>query len=178
MASRSQRPRRPASQPKIRALRLFGWRYSFSREAWVHRAFKGRVGPVFIDHEPEGPSRPLTEPDRGAFPIPEEARRAPEVLAFPSRALPILPGPRVQDPAPEARAERAPERVAPAPVPAAPAPPAADRVVTRVHVALSDSEEPRLIAVDGRPPRLAPEPAVATTSDGVGVPMRPAQATG
>jgi hypothetical protein len=49
MSRRPNRPRRPASQPKIRALRLMGWRYSTTREAWVHRAFSGRVGPVFID---------------------------------------------------------------------------------------------------------------------------------
>ncbi|MCU1372219.1 MAG: hypothetical protein JWO77_3413 [Ilumatobacteraceae bacterium] len=28
-----------------------GWRYSTTREAWVHRAFSGRLGPVFIDPE-------------------------------------------------------------------------------------------------------------------------------
>ena len=28
-----------------------GWRYSPSREAWVHRAMGGRVGPVFRDRD-------------------------------------------------------------------------------------------------------------------------------
>jgi len=43
------RPRRIASSGQIRVLRLFGWRYSTAREAWVPRAFKGRIGPVFVD---------------------------------------------------------------------------------------------------------------------------------
>ncbi|WP_421118294.1 hypothetical protein ACE2AJ_12875 [Aquihabitans daechungensis] len=45
------RPRRIASQGTIRALRIFGWRYSTAREAWVHRALRGRVGPVFVDRD-------------------------------------------------------------------------------------------------------------------------------
>ena len=49
MTYRPNRPRRPASPKKIQALRLAGWRYSSKRSAWVHRAFNGRVGPVFVD---------------------------------------------------------------------------------------------------------------------------------
>jgi len=52
MSRRStNRPRRIASPRKIRMLRLAGWRYSTSREAWVHRTFNGRVGPVFVDSD-------------------------------------------------------------------------------------------------------------------------------
>lgn len=49
MKRRSKRPRRSASPGTIRALRIAGWRYSSARAAWVHRAFNGTVGPVFID---------------------------------------------------------------------------------------------------------------------------------
>lgn len=49
MSYRPNRLRRPASPRKIQALRLAGWRYSSKRSAWVHRAFNGRVGPVFVD---------------------------------------------------------------------------------------------------------------------------------
>lgn len=49
MAHHSNRPRHRASKATLRALRLAGWRYSNAREAWVHRTFSGRVGPVFVD---------------------------------------------------------------------------------------------------------------------------------
>jgi len=91
MKRRPNRPRRPASQTKLRALRAAGWRYSTSREAWVHRAFNGRVGPVFIDPEyynhpgvtetvefaPERPMRPLvvTLESEERPPLPKRVQR-------------------------------------------------------------------------------------------------------
>jgi hypothetical protein len=56
------RPRRRASRPTLRILRIAGWRYSNSREAWVHRTFNGRVGPVFVDdgYEPHPELTDLT----------------------------------------------------------------------------------------------------------------------
>ena len=43
-------PHRVASQaPDAPAHRLIGWRYSSTREAWVPRLFRGRIGPVFVD---------------------------------------------------------------------------------------------------------------------------------
>ncbi len=48
MKRTSERPRRVVPQPLLPVLRLFGWRYSLGRSAWVHRAFRGRYGPVFV----------------------------------------------------------------------------------------------------------------------------------
>jgi hypothetical protein len=47
MPRRPNRPRRAVTRRQLIALRAAGWRYSSTREAWVHRIGRGRIGPVF-----------------------------------------------------------------------------------------------------------------------------------
>lgn len=54
MVRRSQRPRRRLPGRCVGLVRTVGWRYSVHWDAYVHRAFGGRYGPVFVvgpDHE-------------------------------------------------------------------------------------------------------------------------------
>jgi hypothetical protein len=46
---------------KLVALRLLGYRYSFNREAWVHRIGRGKYGPVFAEETNFGVSELPTE---------------------------------------------------------------------------------------------------------------------
>lgn len=49
MSRRPNRPRRVVSERQLAALKALGFRYSVTREAWVHRVAGGRVGPVFVE---------------------------------------------------------------------------------------------------------------------------------
>ena len=51
MSRRPNRPRRAVSKRTINVLRLAGWRYSSTRDAWVHRIGEGRIRPVFRDRD-------------------------------------------------------------------------------------------------------------------------------
>ncbi len=157
MARHINRPRRPASETTIRALRIAGWRYSTAREAWVHRAFRGRVGPVFID--PQYYNHPgvtdevhfeasLTDvEDFASFVDLTAAERSdtPEIVIAEGERAPL----------PRRHTDR--------------------RDLTKVKVRLSDSEEPRVVAVDGRPPRRGDETLVIRPIDNV-VPLKSAAA--
>lgn len=48
MVRRAQRPRRRLPGRCEGLVRTVGWRYSVHRDAYVHRAFGGRYGPVFV----------------------------------------------------------------------------------------------------------------------------------
>jgi hypothetical protein len=137
MQRQKNRPRRPANKATIRALQLAGWRYSSTRDAWVHRAFRGRVGPVFVD--PAALDHPgLIGPMEF---IAAQPFRAEEVI--------IDDGPR----------------------PPLPRRPRLRTDLTRVEVRLSEAEEPRVVAVDGKPPRCGREHLVPPRADNV-VPLR------
>jgi hypothetical protein len=114
-----------------------------SREAWVHRSFSGRVGPVFVDDSYE-PHPELTD-----------------LTLFHARPVhgPVLLGADGdREPLPRRTAEPAP-------------------AVSRVFTRLSEGEEPRVVVVDGRPPRRGA--ALPTTApEGVVVPLKSAHATG
>jgi hypothetical protein len=49
MQDRPRRPRRMVSPSGLVVLRALGYRYSYNREAWVHRVGGGRFGPVFTE---------------------------------------------------------------------------------------------------------------------------------
>lgn len=124
-----------------------GWRYSTTREAWVHRAFSGRVGPVFID--PEYFNHPgVTETVQ--FDATKPFR--PLVVSLTAEERPPLP-------------KRVHER-----------PVRRDR--TKVRVQLSETEETRIVVVDGKPPRRGIDPIDLRTADAVVVPIKSARATG
>jgi hypothetical protein len=123
----------------IRALQIAGWRYSTTREAWVHRAFHGRVGPVFIDPQYYNHPGVTDIVDFGvARPF-----RAPEVVVAEGERTPLPQRQKTRDDLP------------------------------RVKVRLSESEEPRVVAVDGKPPRRGVESLVAHSIDNV-VPLKSA----
>ena len=127
-------------------MRVLGWRYSRTREAWVHRAFNGRVGPVFID--PDVYDHPgMTEPVEFAAVRPF---RAAEVALLENQ--PPLP-----------------KRVQPPKVPTQ---------RTKVKVALSETEEPRTVVVDGKPPARGVAVEELRTTSAVVVPLKSARATG
>jgi len=144
MSHTSNRPRHRASKPTLRVLKLAGWRYSTTREAWVHRTFNGRIGPVFVDDSYE-PQPELT--DLSLF-------EAPPVH------LPVLIA---------SEAERTP-------LPRRSAGSTASQT-TRVLTRLSEGEDPRVVQVDGRPPKRGVE-VPTSTPDGVVVPIKTARATG
>lgn len=155
MARHTNRPRRPASEATIRALRIAGWRYSTAREAWVHRAFRGRVGPVFID--PQYYNHPGVTDEVHFAASTTDLEEFIDLAALESFAAPefvIAEGERA--PLPRRRTER--------------------RDVTKVTVRLSESEEPRMVAVDGKPPRRGDERLVLRPVDNV-VPLKSAAAS-
>ncbi len=49
MQERPRRPRRIVNPRTTRVLQALGYRYSYNREAWVHRIGGGRFGPVFTE---------------------------------------------------------------------------------------------------------------------------------
>lgn len=53
MARRTNRVRRPVSENQLKIARALGWRYSASRDAWVHRFANGRRGPVLVPRTEE-----------------------------------------------------------------------------------------------------------------------------
>lgn len=224
MSYRPNRPRRPASPRKIQALRLAGWRYSNKRSAWVHRAFNGRVGPVFVDPtdthpridetiviDHQGPRRSSEEPTPDHVIALEPEAIAPAHAPLDAELLihvasaPTADGTRAQVPAetadppevaaataggPHAAAVAAPASDLPrrpldrhrpelARLPLPPRPldlSSADPEDIRVHVQLSEFDEPRIVRVDGRPPR--PIPSDERTRHDVVVPIRSARAFG
>lgn len=167
MSYRPNRLRRPASPKKIKALRIAGFRYSSKRSAWVHRAFNGRVGPVFVDPadehpriseaiviDSEGPRRNSDRPAPALAPMPLPERpvhsldlHRPELAQLPLPPRPMKLGRKPSD-------------------------------VIRVKVRLSETEEPRVVRVDGRPPRRGVDPRTLATGDHVVVPLKSARATG
>jgi hypothetical protein len=56
-ARATPRPRRRISARQSRALRLVGFRYSISRDAYVLRIVGNRFGPVFQVRRPEQPDQ-------------------------------------------------------------------------------------------------------------------------
>ncbi|MFN8016983.1 MAG: hypothetical protein U0P45_02540 [Acidimicrobiales bacterium] len=48
MARRTNRVRRPVSDKQLKIARALGFRYSASRDAWVHRIGNGRRSPVLV----------------------------------------------------------------------------------------------------------------------------------
>lgn len=147
MTRRPNRPRRPASPAKLRALRAMGWRYSSTREAWVHRAFNGRMGPVFID------------PDYYNHPGVTEAVHFEAVRPFRAPEVVMAEGDR---PALPQRRRR----------------PVVPKDQSRVKVRLPETEEARVVVVDGKPPQRGVDPASLSTTDAVVVPIKSARATG
>ncbi len=134
-------------------MRLVGWRYSPGRGAWVHRAFRGRFGPVYTDAADDLPGIAETVAT-GAM---DGQQNTSDILLH---MTPTPPPERPSDDHP--RDFRQP----------APAPPTVDEPdppeIARVEVRLSEAEEPRLVKVDGRPPRLkVTPPATETAADGV-----------
>ncbi len=144
MPAHSNRPRRAASPKQIRALRVLGWRFSTTREAWVHRSFGGRVGPVFRD--------PHTADDHGELDLrlfeTMVAQRQPKVVVAPHERT-VLPQRSVSVPRP----------------------------VTAVRVRLHAAEEPRVVMVDGRPPRRGFDPRSLRIGNAVVVPIKSSRAT-
>lgn len=129
MSRRPSRPRRSVSKPTIKLLRAAGWRYSATREAYVHRLGDGRIGPVFCEHAPEVEEHSL--PDTRLY-----------------EAMVAVRKPRI---VPEHEREPLPRRGE------------EPRVTTVVEVALAAEEPPRLVVVDGRPPRRGIDPRVLKT---------------
>ncbi|MGN6695262.1 MAG: hypothetical protein ACTHN0_13890 [Aquihabitans sp.] len=221
MSYRPNRLRRPASPKKIQALRLAGWRYSSKRSAWVHRAFNGRVGPVFVDPtdthpridetiviDHQGPRRgfeapgidPIIELQAGIVPyapldgelvieavaapavaiVPEDPTEADELAAVAEAtaiATAVVQPTHLADRALDRhRPEMARLPLPPRPLDLAPAPSPAPSEQIHVEVQLSEFEAPRIVRVDGRPPRLGPPPEVP--ADDVVVPFKPVRAFG
>jgi len=53
MGRNVRRPRRPISAERVRWLRLFGFRYSAGRDAYVLRGVGNHIGPVYrVQHVP------------------------------------------------------------------------------------------------------------------------------
>lgn len=146
---RSSRPRRAASARQLRVLRLAGWRYSITRDAWVHWAFRGRVGPVFIDSDDHVPPGLITT-ERAQAASPDDDLLDAMIAHLPAVRPPVLEQPLLL--------ERKPP------------------TVKRVLARLPEDEEPRSVVVDGRPPRRGVERSMAALRP-VMVPP-PAQATG
>lgn len=85
MHDRPRRPRRMVSPRGLLVLRALGYRYSYNREAWVHRIGGGRFGPVFTEVASFGVSEmpaeligrleeQLIEPSKIRVPPPAEER--------------------------------------------------------------------------------------------------------
>jgi len=186
-------------RPKIQALRLAGWRYSSKRSAWVHRAFNGRVGPVYVDPADDHPR--IDEaividhqgPRRGSEePTADDHITLPPVVTYqPSAVLAALPPTPPAPPLTAATAERIVREELPrrpldrhrpelASLPYAPRPLDLSAMSEQIHVQvqLSEFEEPRVVRVDGRPPRRGVDPRVLASDDPVVVPLNPARATG
>ena len=105
MQERPRRPRRIVNPRTLRVLRILGYRYSFNREAWVHRIGGGRFGPVFTEIASTGLSEMtpelidqlqerLNEPDRIRIapaderpPLPHRASRHRQERLIPVRWL-------------------------------------------------------------------------------------------
>lgn len=119
-------------------LRLTGWRYSQTRDAWVHRIGRGRYGPAFVVRTAEPTVAP--EPDPTIYEALVAARR-PKVTVPPAERPPL------------------PQR-ATAPTITSPQarPLGAERPKIRVEVQLDEAEPPRTVMVDGRPPERGIDP--------------------
>ncbi|WP_426570940.1 hypothetical protein [Aquihabitans sp. McL0605] len=141
MARRSHRRRKVASPAQLRILRAAGWRFSPTRDAWVHRVLGGRIGPVFRDQDAiEGPAR-----------IDDDlARSMHAAIEGWQEPAPLPTRPDATDPA-----DQAP-----------PTTPATRPTLTRVLAQLAPDELPRTVLVDGRPPRpgTVPEQPVLTVA--------------
>lgn len=74
------------SKRQLAALKLAGYRYSATRDAWVHRAFRGRLGPVFQAHDASGVD--LFPYDNTQFESLFTAGRIPRMPPMEAEALP------------------------------------------------------------------------------------------
>lgn len=161
MSRSVNRQRRPVTRRQLTVLRAMGWRYSTTREAWVHRSRGGRRGPVFRLRETEVP---------GTFAVIDDQLLAHlDELAAPGVAAAEAPTHEVAEPdddeveAYEAVAVGHP--AARAHLPARPRPQLPPTLVvtqppatTKVVASLTGDEPARLITVDGRPPAvISPE---------------------
>ena len=92
MHERPRRPRRMVGRRALRVLRALGYRYSYNREAWVHRLGGGRFGPVFTEVAHFGVSEmpaelvgrleeQLNEPSKIRIPPPEDRVELPHRAA-------------------------------------------------------------------------------------------------
>jgi hypothetical protein len=150
------RKRREVAPFTINLLRLVGWRFSFTRAAWVFRIRKGRHGPVFVVRDDV--TRPAAVTDQTGFAVvtvaesavaDAEAAVSAAAAAVTRREEPVAPLPR-----------RTPGSKASTPSVASPSP------VTAEHTepASASDEDPATTPshwkVDGRPtmprPRVNP----------------------
>jgi hypothetical protein len=118
---------------------LAGWRFSATRDAWVHRIGRGRYGPVFVARGAEVHTVP--EPDPTIYEALVAARR-PKVTVPPEQRspLPQRTSSPLADPTPAAHAL------------------GSERPKVRVEVQLDEAEPPRTVVVDGRPPERGTDP--------------------
>lgn len=162
MSRRSNRPRRTASHRQIRVLRLLGWRYSTTREAYVHRVRGGRRGPVFAVPQ-AGTDAPaphddhITDAIRAALGTSRDlalsGAAAPSGHAAPKAEADPVPAPASTASAPRAADDPPPlAQRTPRPAVATPSP-----APVEVHL----GGELRTVRVDGRPPRAPGRPHLA-----------------
>jgi hypothetical protein len=121
-------------------LRFAGWRFSATRDAWVHRIGRGRYGPVFVARGAEPTVIP--EPDPSIYEALVASRR-PKVTVPPEQRPPLpqrAPAPSVAGPQALGRGSERPK--------------------VRVEVQLDEAEPPRTVIVDGRPPERGIDPRV------------------
>lgn len=122
-------------------LRLAGWRFSQTRDAWVLRFGRGRYGPVFVVRPDEEPVVP--EPDPTIYEALVAARR-PKVTVPPAQRPPLP--------------QRAPAAMAPTVTSPQARALGGERPKVRVEVQLDEAEPPRTVMVDGRPPERGVDP--------------------
>lgn len=116
------------SPTTVRVITALGWRYSATRDAYVHRVAQGRVGPVFRVHDVDPYPHAVDDPILVDALV---SRRRPRVVLAEHEREP-LPRRATVEPRPK----------------------------IAVEVALTESEPPRVVQVDGRPPQRGVDPAV------------------
>lgn len=134
MRHRSARTRRIASSRQLTVLRAAGWRYSVTRDAWVHRLLGGRIGPVFTDEQQPTHEETLDLTLTGWI---DATERAHAIQRERRQAVALGDLREVTDEVIDLTA----------------------RPLTPVQIQLTGESDERIILVDGRPPRLDPVPS-------------------